>query len=228
MSATSDELQAAINQVTWSAANNAPLTIAVYNQLRDVASQLGAGPPLTELNAAINQLRLTMPNNASVSFGIISALNDVWSQLTNGSTTTNPPDVAAIGQLEQAIINQEPDWAPLLWINWTSGSATLTVQVRGIYTLTQSVPANPWWTQWSTFYDAASQIIATIYLLQLSTVAKFDQRRQQRRYDGLGRWADSNKNTSHNSGSSHRSAANCALNTVEDRAGLCRNSKCIS
>ena len=162
------ELQDAINQLTYNAYHNAPIVLGLIRQLQDVATQLSAGPLLDELNNAIGQLTWAAPNNAQVTSGMLNQLNDVWSQLTYGTETANPPDVEAIAELTAEILNQEPQWAPLLWVNW-DGSTNLTVQVTGIYTLIMPIAASPWWTNWGTFYDAATQLVATIYLMGMAT-----------------------------------------------------------
>ena len=164
------ELQAATSQIVWSEANNAPVLQSAIAQLNDVANQMTAGAPLNELFDVINQLNICAANNVQPSFALLQELNDVYSQLTLGTETTNPPDVQAIGQLTDEILLQEPDWAPLLWINW-DGSTNLTVQVNGFYTLVQPITAVPWWTNWPTFYEGANQLIATIYLMQLATAS---------------------------------------------------------
>jgi hypothetical protein len=166
--AVTDDLNAAITALTFNASNNAPINQLIINQLQAVGAEMSAGAPLDELNDAISQLQWAMPNNAPASIPVLSELNDVLSQLTYGSLTTNPDDLAAIGQITTEMLNQEPDWAPLLWINW-DGATTLTVQVRDFYTLTMVINAVPWWTNWDSYYDAASNIIATIYLMQMPT-----------------------------------------------------------
>ena len=161
------ELQDAITKLTYNAYHNAPIVLGLIRQLQDVATQLPPGAPLNQLNDGINQLTWAAPNAAQVTVGLINQLNDVWSQLTYGTSTTNPPDATAIAELTQQILAQEPQWAPLLWINWDG--TNLTVQCTGIYTLVMPIAASPWWTQWPSFYEAASQLIATIYLLGLAT-----------------------------------------------------------
>ena len=107
-------------------------------------------------------------NNAPCG-AFIGPLYDISSETVHGPQTTNPPDVQAIGQLTNYILVREPDWAPLLWINW-DGATTLTVQVRDFYTLAMAIAASPWWTYWPAFpYDAAENIIGAIYLMQLTT-----------------------------------------------------------
>ena len=138
--------------------------------------QLTPGPPLNELQDAISRLVWAAPNNAPASVAVVNELNDVVSQLVFGTSTTNPPDVQAVNQLTSAILALEPDWAPLLWMNW-DGISTLTTQVRGISTLAMTISNSPWWTYWPGFpYDAADNIIGSIYLQQIAgPAAGFDQ-----------------------------------------------------
>ena len=170
--AVTDDLNAAITALTFNAYNNAPISQLLINQLQACAAQLSPGAPLDELNDAISQLQFAAPNNAPASIAVINELNDVVSQLLYGTDTTNPPDVQAIAQISNYILAQEPDWAPLLWMNWDTPSTTLTTQVRTIYTpLTMVISASPWWTNWPTFSEAADEIVAAVYLQQLSTQA---------------------------------------------------------
>ena len=170
-----DDLNAAVAQLAFNSYNNAPISQLVIKQLLAVASQLSPGAPLSQLQATISQLQLYAPNNASAPISVFDQLTDVSSQLTFGTQTTNPPDIQAIGQLSNQVLVLEPDWAPLLWVNWMSGTTTLTVQVRGISTLNMVISASPWWTYWPNFpYDAADNIVSTIYLQQMAA-AKFDQ-----------------------------------------------------
>jgi hypothetical protein len=168
MSATTDELQDAITRLTFNAMNAAPISPALIAQLQDVAAQLSPGAPLNELNDAIAQLSFNAPHNAPAPAGVLVELADVWSQLTLGTQTTNPADLNAIAQITNYMLQQEPDWAPSLWMNFDTPSTTLTVQVRGFYTLTMVISASPWWTNWDTFYNAAGQLIASIYLLGIT------------------------------------------------------------
>ena len=163
-----DDLNAAVASLTFNAYNNAPIGQSIISQLQAVAAQLTPGAPLAELNASITQLQLCAPNNAPASISIINNLNDVVSQLLYGTDTTNPPDVQAIAQISNYILAQEPDWAPLLWLNW-DGATTLTTQVRTIHApLVMSITAVPWWTHWNNFSDAADNLVSMIYLGQLS------------------------------------------------------------
>lgn len=162
------ELLDAINRITFAANNNAPISISLINQLIDVSTQMTAGAPLAELNDAISQLTWLQANNAQPPASLIGELNDVWSQLTYGAQTINPPDIEMIAELTQQILNQEPQWANGLWVNVDPTSQILTVQVTGIYTLTMTIAETPWWTHWPTMYEAASQLIATIYLMGIS------------------------------------------------------------
>jgi hypothetical protein len=168
MSATTDELQDAITRLTFNAANNAPIATALIAQLQDVAAQLSPGPPLDELNAAIGQLSFNAPHAAPAPAITLVELADVWSQLTNGTQTTNTADLNAIAQITSYMLLQEPDWAPSLWMNFDGPSTTLTVQVRGFYTLTMVISASPWWSNWPTYSEAASELIASIYLLGIT------------------------------------------------------------
>jgi hypothetical protein len=168
MSATTDELQDAITRLTFNAYNNAPISPALIAQLQDVAAQLSPGSPLDELNAAISQLSFNAPHAAPAPAITLVELADVWSQLTNGTQTTNVADLNAIAQITSYMLLQEPDWAPSLWMNFDDPSTTLTVQVRGFYTLTMVISASPWWSNWPTYSEAASALIASIYLLGIT------------------------------------------------------------
>ena len=172
-----DDLNAAVAQLAFNSYNNAPISQLVIKQLLAVASQLSPGAPLSQLQATIRQLQLYAPNNASAPISVLDQLTDVSSQLTFGTQTTNPPDIQAIGQLSNQILVLEPDWGLLLWVNWMSGTTTLTVQVRGISTLNMVISASPWWTYWPNFpYNAADDIIGAIYLQQMAgPAAGFDQ-----------------------------------------------------
>ena len=165
-----DDLNAAVASLTFNAYNNAPIGQPIITQLQAVAAQLSPGAPLSELQGAISQLQLAAPNNAPASVAVINELNDVVSQLLYGTDTSNPPDIQAIAQITNYILAQEPDWAPLLWMNW-DGATTLTTQVRGFYTLVMTIAAVPWWTNWPTYSEAAAEIIAAIYLQQMATQA---------------------------------------------------------
>ena len=163
-----DDLNAAVASLTFNAYNNAPIGQPIIRQLQAVAAQLSPGAPLSELQAAISQLQLAAPNNAPASIAVLTELADVSSQLTYGTDITNPPDIQAISQITNYILAQEPDWAPLLWMNW-DGATTLTTQVRGIYApLVLVISAVPWWTYWNNFSDAADNLVSMIYLGQLS------------------------------------------------------------
>jgi hypothetical protein len=162
--AVTDDLNAAIAAITFQDLNNAPIASVNIAALQAIVPQLTPSPVVDELNDAINQMAWKAQTNAPVGQPLINQLNDVTSQLLYGTSTTNPPDVAAIQQLTSAILIYEPEWAPLLWINFLG--TTLTVQVTGVYTpLTMTINAVPWWTNWLTFDDAANNLIATIYLL---------------------------------------------------------------
>ena len=171
-----DDLNLAITQLTFNTYNNAPISQLLIKQLQAVAGQLSPGVPLSQLQDSISRLQLAAPNNASAPISLFKQLTNVSSQLTFGPQTTNPPDVQAIGQLTNAILALEPDWAPLLWINW-DGATNLTTQVRGIATLVMPIAASPWWSNWPNFpFDAAGDIIGAIYLQQMAgPAAGFDQ-----------------------------------------------------
>jgi hypothetical protein len=163
--AVTDDLNAAIAAITFQDLNNAPVAAVNIAALQAIVPQLTPSPVVDELNDAINQMAWKAQTNAPVGIPLINQLNDVWSQLVYGTSTTNPPDVAAIGQLTGAILAQEPQWAPLLWINFLSN--ILYVQVRGVYAMTMTLNAVPWWSTWATFTDAAESLIPLIYLGQM-------------------------------------------------------------
>ena len=150
-------------QLTFNAYNNAPISQLLITQLQACAAQLSPGAPLDELNDAISQLQWAASNNAPVGIAVINELSDVLSQLLNGTLTTNPPDVDAISQLTSAILVQEPGWANRLWMNWDNPSTTLTVQVRGLYTLTMIIAEIPWSTHWDNWTDAATDVVLQLY-----------------------------------------------------------------
>lgn len=119
-SPTTDQLNAAITQLTFNALNNGPIQQIMINQLQAVAAQLTPGPPLSQLQDGTAQLQWCSRNNAPVPVALLGQLGNVWSQLINGPTTTNPADLQAITLIEQQILLQEPDWAGLLWMNWSA------------------------------------------------------------------------------------------------------------
>jgi hypothetical protein len=164
--AVTDDLNAAIAAITFQDLNNAPVAAVNIAALQAIVPQLTPSPVVDELNDAISQMAWKAQTNAPVGQPLINQLNDVTSQLLYGTSTTNPPDVDAIGQLTGAILAQEPDWAPLLFLNFLSN--ILYVQVRGLYATTMTINAVPWWTNWPTFQEAAAQIIGSIYLLAMT------------------------------------------------------------
>ena len=157
----------------WANSSTPPWLLAAW---ASVAAQVPATNPVpvAELQTAITQMAAAAQANAPISSSTIIAITDAYSQLTLGTAATNPPDMEAIAQLTNAILAQEPDWGSLLWINWDG--TNLTVQVRGLYVLAMPIAASPWWTQWPTYYDAASQLIATLYLMGLAQQATMTAR----------------------------------------------------
>ena len=197
---------------------------ALINQFNYVAAQLQptTNPgTLFDLTTITTQMAFNAFNNAPCG-GFIGPLYDISSETVHGPQTTNPPDVQAIGQLTNYILVREPDWAPLLWINW-DGATTLTVQVRdllhaghvdhGVAMVDQlaSVP-----------HDAADDIIGAIYLMQLTT-PKFGASSDNITISDFGLTATRTTQTFTVTPPAGCAAANRALHAVKDRPGLLRS-----
>ena len=167
-----DQFTSAIQWTQWHdwCASSTPAWLITTWQ--SIAAQLTptADPGLIgQLNTITTQMAASAAANC-LSGSFIVPLANVYSGLTLGVLTTYPPDVAALSQIGNYILMQEPDWAPLLWMNW-DGISVLTVEVRGLYTLAQTINSVPWWSYWPDYPTAAANIIGALYLMAIAQEA---------------------------------------------------------
>lgn len=169
--AGNDQFNSLIQWTTWCAWGNAPMPHWLLAQWPILISQMAQEDPVPEIIQAVSDISFAAEHNAPIQLSSIALLNDAYSQFIYGVDTVDPGDLNAINQLTAAILAQEPGWAPNLWINWVLSDTALITQNRALYTLSTQITETPWWTHWDTFSDAADQLIATIYLMQLATAS---------------------------------------------------------
>ena len=169
--AGNDQFNSLIQLTHWCQWGNAPVPQWLLAQWSILISKMAQEDPVPEIIQAVSEITFAAQNNAPIMPGSIVLLNDAYSQFVYGVDTTDPGDLQAINQLTNAILAQEPDWAPNLWINWVLSDGALITQNRALYTLSTQITETPWWTHWDNFYDAACELIATIYLMAMAQQA---------------------------------------------------------